>query len=49
MAEFAAAHGITVIATYEDAGKSGVTLKGRPALVLLLQDVQALTHAFIGK
>ncbi|SMG39561.1 recombinase family protein [Paraburkholderia susongensis] len=46
IAEFAAIQGISIIATYEDAGKSGVTLKGRPALLQLLQDAQAPTHAF---
>ncbi|SIN99348.1 recombinase family protein [Paraburkholderia phenazinium] len=46
IAEFAAMQGISIIATYEDAGKSGVTLKGRPGLLQLLQDAQAPTHAF---
>lgn len=46
IAEFAAIQGISVIATYEDAGKSGVTLKGRPALFQLLQDALADNHAF---
>ena len=46
IADFAAARNIAVIATYEDAGKSGVTIRGRPALLRLLQDVQSGTHAF---
>ncbi|MFM0502936.1 recombinase family protein [Paraburkholderia caffeinilytica] len=46
IAEFAAIQGISIIATYEDTGKSGVTLKGRPALLQLLQDAQAPGHAF---
>ncbi|WP_341313577.1 recombinase family protein [Paraburkholderia sp. IMGN_8] len=46
IAEFAAIQGISVVATYEDAGKSGVTLKGRPALLQLLQDALADNHAF---
>lgn len=46
IAEFAATQGITVVATYEDAGRSGVTLKGRPGLLRLLRDIQAKQHAF---
>ncbi|MBC8752281.1 MULTISPECIES: recombinase family protein [Paraburkholderia] len=46
IAEFAAVQGLTVIATYEDAGKSGVSLKGRQALVQLLRDVQSPGRAF---
>ncbi|MDR6449964.1 UNVERIFIED_ORG: DNA invertase Pin-like site-specific DNA recombinase [Burkholderia sp. 1263] len=46
IADFAAARNIAVIATYEDAGKSGVTIRGRPSLLRLLQDVQSGTHAF---
>ncbi|TGP40580.1 recombinase family protein [bacterium M00.F.Ca.ET.228.01.1.1] len=46
IAEFAQRQGITIIATYEDAGKSGVTLKGRPALRRLLHDVQAQPPSF---
>lgn len=41
IAEFARSNNVTVIATYEDAGRSGLTLKGRPALLRLLQDVQS--------
>jgi DNA invertase Pin-like site-specific DNA recombinase len=46
IAEFAAVQGLTVVATYEDAGKSGVSLKGRHALVQLLRDVQLPGRAF---
>ncbi|SDR51319.1 Site-specific DNA recombinase [Paraburkholderia fungorum] len=46
IANFAEKQGITVVATYEDAGKSGVTLKGRPALLDLLQDVQSRANEF---
>ncbi|MPW08636.1 recombinase family protein [Paraburkholderia sp. CNPSo 3155] len=46
IAEFALAQGLTVVATYEDAGKSGVSLKGRQALAQLLQDVQSPNCAF---
>lgn len=38
--EYASSHGITIIAIYEDAGKSGLTRKGRPGLSQLLNDVQ---------
>jgi len=40
IAEYAKAHGIEIVRTYEDAGKSGLTLKGRPGLQRLLTDVQ---------
>lgn len=40
IAEYAKAHGIEIVRTYEDAGKSGLTLKGRPGLQRLLDDVQ---------
>ncbi|RZF23759.1 recombinase family protein [Paraburkholderia sp. UYCP14C] len=46
IAEFAVAQGLTVVATYEDAGKSGVSLKGRQALAQLLQDVQSPNRSF---
>jgi DNA invertase Pin-like site-specific DNA recombinase len=46
IARFAQTQGITIVATYEDAGKSGVTVKGRPALLQLLHDVQAPDHSF---
>lgn len=41
IADYAKAHGIEIVRTYEDAGKSGLTLKGRPGLQRLLNDVQA--------
>ena len=40
IADYANAHGIEIVRTYEDAGKSGLTLKGRPGLRTLLDDVQ---------
>ncbi|MGF6288742.1 recombinase family protein [Paraburkholderia youngii] len=46
IAEFAVTQGLTVVSTYEDAGKSGVSLKGRQALAQLLQDVQSPDRAF---
>lgn len=39
IAEYAAAQGYEVVQTYEDAGKSGVTTKGRAGLAALLADV----------
>lgn len=40
ISDYAYAHGIEIVRTYEDAGKSGLTLKGRPGLQSLLRDVQ---------
>lgn len=40
IASYAAAHGMRVVRTYEDSGKSGLSLKGRVALQALLKDVQ---------
>jgi len=39
IADYAATHGFEVVQTYEDAGKSGVTTKGRAGLASLLADV----------
>jgi len=39
--DYAAAHGFSVIRTYTDAGKTGVSLKRRKGLKQLLQDVVA--------
>lgn len=44
--EYAERNGFTIIRTYEDAGRSGVTLERRPALRRLLQDVVANACAF---
>lgn len=41
IAAYAAARDVEIVATYEDAGKSGLTLSGRPALRQLLADVAA--------
>ncbi len=41
IATYAAARSIEIVATYEDAGKSGLTLTGRPALRQLIADVAA--------
>lgn len=40
IAEYAKRHGMRIIRTYTDAGKSGLNLKGRSALQQLLRDVQ---------
>ena len=39
--EYAAEQQITIVAVYEDAGKSGLTMRGRPGLQQLLADVQS--------
>jgi len=39
--QYAARRGIEIVRTYEDAGKSGLTLEGRPALKRLIDDVQS--------
>src|ERR1700735_4364810 len=38
LAEYAELHGFSIVATYIDAGKSGLSLKGREALRQLLSD-----------
>jgi DNA invertase Pin-like site-specific DNA recombinase len=44
--EFAAHHHITIVATYEDAGKSGLSIRGRAGLQRLLLDVQRQEREF---
>lgn len=46
IAEYAQAHGYDVVASYIDAGKSGLSLKGRDALKQLLSDALALNRPF---
>jgi DNA invertase Pin-like site-specific DNA recombinase len=46
IAEYAQAHGYDVVATYIDAGKSGLSLKGRDALKQLLSDALAVNRPF---
>jgi DNA invertase Pin-like site-specific DNA recombinase len=46
IAEYAEQHGYAVVASYIDAGKSGLSLKGRDALKQLLSDALATTRAF---
>jgi DNA invertase Pin-like site-specific DNA recombinase len=46
IAAYAAAHGIEIVVTYEDSGKSGLTVSGRPALRKLIADVAAGQDVF---
>lgn len=46
ISDYASARRIEIVATYEDLGKSGLTLAGRPALSKLLTDVVAGQSAF---
>jgi DNA invertase Pin-like site-specific DNA recombinase len=46
IAEYAEQHGYAVVASYIDAGKSGLSLKGREALKQLLSDTLAAPRAF---
>jgi DNA invertase Pin-like site-specific DNA recombinase len=38
---YAALHGIQIVRTYTDSGRSGLTIRARPALTQLIADVQA--------
>ncbi|OQW88877.1 MAG: hypothetical protein BWK72_08055 [Rhodoferax ferrireducens] len=40
IARYAEEHGLTVVQTYTDAGRSGLTIDGRPGLQQLIKDVQ---------
>src|SRR5882757_8834523 len=46
IAEYAEQHGYSVVASYIDAGKSGLSLKGRDALKQLLSDALATPRLF---
>jgi DNA invertase Pin-like site-specific DNA recombinase len=46
IAEYAEQHGYVVVVSYIDAGKSGLSLKGRDALKQLLSDALATSRAF---
>lgn len=46
IAEYAELHGYAVVASYIDAGKSGLSLKGRDALKQLLSDALATPRTF---
>jgi DNA invertase Pin-like site-specific DNA recombinase len=40
IADYATRHGLLIVESYEDFGRSGITLRSRPALIKLLADVQ---------
>ncbi|MFJ3055974.1 recombinase family protein [Herbaspirillum sp. NPDC087042] len=40
IAKYASSHGMTIVKTYEDSGKSGLNLRGRKGLQALLHDVE---------
>jgi DNA invertase Pin-like site-specific DNA recombinase len=46
IAEYAGQHGYNIVASYRDAGKSGLSLKGRAALKQLLSDALQAHRAF---
>jgi len=46
ISEYAQQHGYSIVASYIDAGKSGLSLKGRDALKQLLSDALAAQHSF---
>lgn len=46
IAEYADLHGMRIVKTYEDSGKSGLNLKGRRGLQALLRDVEQPSPGF---
>ncbi|PLC07567.1 recombinase family protein [Variovorax sp. RO1] len=46
ISEYASLHGMRIVKTYEDAGKSGLNLKGRNGLQTLLHDVETPLPGF---
>ena len=46
IARYAQEHGLTVVHTYTDAGRSGLNIDGRPGLQQLIKDVQTGTADF---
>ncbi|MEZ5632428.1 MAG: recombinase family protein [Burkholderiaceae bacterium] len=46
IAEYASLHGMRIVKTYEDSGKSGLNLKGRSGLQALLRDVAQPSPGF---
>ncbi|WP_454764411.1 recombinase family protein [Cupriavidus campinensis] len=46
IAEYASLHGMRIVKTYEDSGKSGLNLKGRSGLQALLRDVEQPSPGF---
>lgn len=47
IAEFASAHGMEIVRSYQDDGKSGLNIEGRQGLQRLLQDVQGGNVNFV--
>jgi len=45
IAEYAQRHGMEIVRTYADEGKSGLSIEGREALRRLIDDVEAKTAA----
>ena len=43
---YAAEHGMSIVRTYADDGRSGLSLRGRPGLMQLLEDIQRGDSAF---
>ncbi|MGY4231101.1 DNA invertase Pin-like site-specific DNA recombinase [Bradyrhizobium sp. USDA 4449] len=41
IAAYAELHGLTIVRTYADEGRSGLRIKGRPGLIELIEDVQS--------
>ena len=46
IADFAKKHGFTIVQSYQDPGRSGLTLNHRPGLARLLQDVVSPPQPF---
>ncbi|KVA50895.1 recombinase family protein [Burkholderia cepacia] len=47
IAEFASTHGMDIVRSYQDDGKSGLNIEGRQGLRSLLQDVQSRNTDFV--
>lgn len=47
IAEFARTHGMEIVRTYQDDGKSGLNIEGRPGLRRLLEDIQGRKVDFV--
>jgi DNA invertase Pin-like site-specific DNA recombinase/DNA-binding CsgD family transcriptional regulator len=46
LAKYAIEHGLQIVEAYADEGRSGLTIRGRPALQSLINDVQLVTRPF---
>ncbi|MDN7797129.1 MULTISPECIES: recombinase family protein [Burkholderia cepacia complex] len=47
IAEFARTHGMEIVRSYQDDGKSGLNIEGRPGLRRLLEDIQSKKVDFV--